>query len=212
MRQFGFEQEFFIRNTAGDLVLAPKNLINVGLDECGYLVEGRGKPHDHPILAAYSLLAANHLMQAALSGAKNPLILVKDLAFTKIPAVLQRKAIRRDGKHSYPENRGNLYGKDYSPSDRWQRAGLHVHFSDFEKTRVFGRTGQSTRSGHHMFQIHRPLDMPRIILALDKAFKEEIKAAKRLLGMYEMKPYGFEYRSLPTTVNVLDVAEFIADM
>jgi hypothetical protein len=99
----------------------------------------------------------------------------------------------------------NLYGLDLPPVRTedtgaiWATAGLHVHFSNPRK--VDGRVGQTVVSEH--------FDFVQIIRDLDKEFKDWIEAAERVPGMYELKPHGIEYRSLPATIDPLLVASFL---
>lgn len=53
------------------------------------------------------------------------------------------------------------------------------------------------------------INIPKIIFYLDAEFAREIKEAKRATGLYQMKSYGFEYRSLPATIDILEVADFL---
>lgn len=193
--RFGFEREYFVRNSVGDFVLVP---LGVPMDDCGYLAEARGEAHSNPLSAAFLLLAEEASVKAKLpKGVK--------LAFidtTEVSDATLRAALRRNGKSAYPHERGNLYGYDYDAGDRLCRAGLHVHFSNIRDV--------ETKSGY-VESIPQIMDMPKIIQLLDKAFKSEIDAAKRIVGCYEMKPHGFEYRSLPASVDPRKVAEVLAN-
>ena len=120
-------------------------------------------------------------------------------ATMRVPQRLLWEALREHGKPSYPQGRGNIYGMDYKPSCRDSRAALHIHFSD---------TYTDAKGDKHC----RIMDMPKIIQKLDGAFKKEIKEAKRLPGFYEMKPHGFEYRSLPCSVDLDEVVKVLKEL
>ena len=55
--------------------------------------------------------------------------------------------------------------------------------------------------------INERLNIPYIVNFLDGAFSGIIKDARRVKGMYELKPWGFEYRSLPAYVSLLVVEQ-----
>jgi len=81
-------------------------------------------------------------------------------------------------------------------------AGCHVHFSrwDTEKERFVWFTDEEIKF---------------LVRKMDDAFKNIIKSTGRVLGEWEpkrsdddtKKPHGFEYRSLPATVDKLKVAK-----
>jgi hypothetical protein len=50
-------------------------------------------------------------------------------------------------------------------------------------------------------------DFVKIVRSLDKIFEKEIKDAKRIPGFYEMKSHGFEYRSLPCSIDLDKVVD-----
>lgn len=77
----------------------------------------------------------------------------------------------------------------YTFLDGYEPAGFHVHFGAY-----------------------CPIDMPLIIKAFDERFKKEILAAQRTLGAYRMKPHGFEYRSLPATIDSIAVTQLLIDL
>jgi hypothetical protein len=206
--RFGFEREYFI-SVAKDRMdvdsdsmlycLCPPELPH---DECGYLAEARGLQQDNPRLAAFALLAEESRMRDKAKKLGVDLLLVDTV---KLPVTLRREALRLHGKEQYPSSRFNMYGKDLPPNDRWDRAGLHVHFSN-EEVRTFNGCKECRPV---TYTIAGMVNIPFIVHTLDKAFEKQIKAARRLPGFYELKPYGFEYRSLPTTVDVVEVARIV---
>lgn len=187
--QYGFEREYFVLKD-GKPTLVPRSLAH---DECGFLAEARGEPHRDPLKAAYLLLAEEDRLKA--EAARLGLELRTVDTWTLNPKLV-RDAIRQFGKGIYPTERGNIYGLDYKVNDARPRAGLHVHFSN--PTIV----GKQT--------VYGSLNIPAIVQKLDKAFGPVIKKAHRIPGLYEMKTWGFEYRSLPTSVNPVAVAKFLA--
>ena len=193
--KYGFEREYFLKRGT-EFVLAPANIPK---DECGYLAEARGEPHREPMAAAFLMLAEESKLDHLAGG-----IQLLPLAYAELPPALIRAALRAHGKNSTPAERGNLYGLDYRDNDKTIRAGLHVHFSNEKE--VTGRDGNSTVLVPQIF------DFVKIIQRLDKAFKSEIKAAKRIPGLYEMKAHGVEYRSLPASVDPRAVARILESL
>ena len=61
-------------------------------------------------------------------------------------------------------------------------AGLHIHYSD-DKKPLYGKRTET------------------IVQRNDAVFAEDIKKGRRIKGEYELKPWGFEYRSCPSNVN-----------
>lgn len=195
--KFGFEKEYFVYAPPNyDYIIVPAGAPK---DECGWLAEARGESHSDPLSAAYLLSKAEADLEIYLGkfGVKLDL----ENSYSKLPKDLVRQATRRFGKNPVGDERRNLYGKDW-PLANIQRAGLHVHFSN--QGFVEGKNGTVPYS--------RFFDPIPIIRALDKKFATAIKANKRIPGEYELKSYGFEYRSLPSNVSAREVALFIREM
>lgn len=187
MKTYGLELEYFIKKN-DQYVPTHKDM---PADSCRYLAEARGDKHEKPREAVHLLIAQMSRLgqQAAKLGYQLELA-----ATAAVDKELLRLIRRRYGKNSAKSYfaHGGCY-KNTNP-----RAGLHIHFGDVSKQRVYH---SSTSASSELTTINQ-LNIPRIIWLLDEAFKDEIKAAKRVKGEYELKPYGFEYRSLPATVNL----------
>lgn len=194
IKTYGFEKEFFLRTREGSLTLAPKT---VSMDACGYLAEARGEPHSDPLTARHMLAAA---VERLVSQARSSAVVLVDSHAEDVPKDLIRQAIRAHGKgraSSFFAHGGVGY-RNTKP-----RAGLHIHFG----TRQEGRHSDGTSYSYTSIT-----NMPRIIYLMDSAFSAEIKAAKRVAGEYEMKPWGFEYRSLPSTVDLDKVVAVLSSI
>lgn len=202
--KYGFEREFFVK-ASGKFVLCPAVMPQ---DDCGYLAESRGVPTTDPLTAAFLLLAEEYKLKA--QAKRNRVVLV-NLDTAVLPPELLRDALRRHGKSPMPVERGNMYGLDYPSDDKFQRAGLHVHFSN-ETLLEINITDSQGNKHYKSTSTSGFIDVPRIIRTLDGAFKKEIEQAERIAGSYELKNYGFEYRSLPASVDVRRVAEVIKEI
>lgn len=187
---FGLEQEFFVKQGENYVLAAP-----LAADACGYLAEARGEPSDDPIQTKHNLLVAVEKLQEEAAKGKKTL----ECAFTaELPKEFLRVARRTFGKgpaHSY------FVSEKVYVSDK-PRAGLHVHFGSTETINYTEHVENSERGIERKREVPVMINIPRIIFMLDKAFKDEIKEAKRVPGEYELKAHGFEYRSLPTTANL----------
>lgn len=215
MKKYGFECEYWVFdvNNLGTPIIVPKSLPS---DECGFLAEVRGEPHSDPLTAAYLFLAEEDRTRMKASNfVAGKCILSTENPTRQLTPEFKREALRRFGKGAYPHERGNLWGKDYSPRDKMSRAGLHVHFSDTKviehkrpiDCRHCGKRINETLD--YKEEIPQQQDMVKIIQTLDRAFASQIKEAKRIPGCYELKTHGFEYRSLPASVSVVEVAKVI---
>jgi hypothetical protein len=197
--QFGFELEFFLTHKKIP-VLIPSAL-RQHADESGWLVEARGKPRSCAIEAAFSLQAAIHKLRNELK-IKGHRLTLKAVERVTFEVVTQARKTFVKGRNLYR----NMYGLDLPPirheenGDIWAKAGLHIHFSNYYEI-------QDEKQCTH--KVHKCLDMTEIIRLLDAEFANEIKTTERVPGMYEFKNHGFEYRSLPATINILEVAEFL---
>lgn len=185
---FGFEMEFFVRK-AGVFTLAE----GLPRDACGYLAEARGENHRDPLSAAYLFKA--EARKLALLAQSMGLELVRQET-ADIPKEQLRIWLRKFGKNS--AHSFFMGGGAYRNNN--PRAGLHIHFGSQRK--IITKDGATET-------VAEITNMPRIIWLMDKEFKEDIKHAKRVPGEYEIKPHGFEYRSLPSIVDVERVAMFI---
>lgn len=192
---FGFEREFFVLKPeqGGEDIVVVAADHNLPHDGCGYLAEARGRPHWCALDAAFSLLADEHTLRGRATR--------DGLKLSPESRKLNRKfkfdAMRKFGKQ--PQT-------DFSMSRRWNStalsyAGLHIHFGS--ELKYTDKDGRERTAGAGLINI------PRIIMALDKEFATVIKAAKRVPGLYKLKDWGFEYRSLPATLDPVVVADFV---
>lgn len=205
MKKIGLEQEFFLLevNQDGSYNLVDVPLLGLPFDECGYLVEARGEPNISAINSAYSLLGAVHKLgdrvEAVCKREERTLYLLPE-SYRKVSPRVRNYFLRKYGKNA--SRTKNLYGK--APSNNsFLKAGLHVHFSDFHIEK--GKDDVE-------IQVHNILDIPTIVRKLDEHFRDEIRSSKRTIGNYEIKSHGFEYRSLPTSIDTIEVAEIAMEI
>jgi len=194
MRKIGIEVEYFLFDKDGNIV-SPSDY-SISQDECGYLAELRCEPGTSVYETFGFYLAEKKRMLEQIKFANNGLSISSE-SHIKIPFRMLRNFQHRYGKNI--ANESNIYHHEYH-SLASQHAGIHVHFSRNEERTI----------GDKSITIYPFYDFIPIITGMDREYKEEIKASKRKPGFYELKSYGFEYRSLPTSVDddfIFDVIE-----
>lgn len=189
--KYGFEKELFVYDAEGKHALAD---MMVPHDACGYLAEARGLPFGDAYEAVGSLIAAEH--KARITAQKYGQFL-ETHGSVVLPAKFRKNCLRRFGKNASQEL--SLTGK-YLPQGPRSYAGLHVHFSNEIEL----------QEGRRKRKVSGFINVPKVIVALDKRFAADIREARRVPGLYEIKPYGFEYRSLPADIDPWVVAAFIS--
>jgi len=188
--KFGFELEAFLCNPAGDFVLAPQG---IPMDDCGWLVEYRGEPAGTATKAAGLLEAERQRVNRKLSLLDLKPVLVP---YAKIDRATKLAARREHTKGLLRYQ--NLYGLKPTTADA---AGLHISFT---KPREINTQQLGT------VVVNQLWDFPQLFRALDQLYAKEIKAAKRRPGFYEIKEdQRIEYRSLPNTVDVWALTDFL---
>jgi hypothetical protein len=201
--KFGFELEAFVFDKEGQPCLVPAGL---PYDECGWLVEVRSEPHDDPSKAIHLLQAETEktIKQAEEKGYR---LLFEPLF--KIPRDLKVSAARRYGKGILQYR--NVYGHEtHKNKTEFATASLHISVTK-EKFFTYYEHAGCKECGHKTlkeFKYQASVDHAKLIGHFDKVFKDEIKAAQRNPGFYEIKGDGrIEYRSLPNNVDLKKVAQ-----
>jgi hypothetical protein len=201
----GFERELFVREidipeSHGPFV----HLYGKGFPTDGnpWLLECRGKAQCTALEAKYSLL----YVQAVEAQKLQKLGFQWDDTVDAILLDRHERAELRRIERKEPMKQFRIGGGIRLPHSGVVTAGLHVHFSWESTSRQFYDRCDSGNGIHYrsVDQVsYYPLNIPRIVYLLDTEFRSVIEDADRQTGLYEMKhPYGFEYRSLPTTVNL----------
>lgn len=189
--EIGLEKEVWLLDQNNKIV--EPAIFSFPNDDFGFLIELRTRPHKaiFPILEDLDSLTKAFKYQAELFNLK--IIEADNMPIDK--KLIEELRI----KYNY-FNLKDLTENIFSGGTRTHAtgiikdnlsAGLHIHFS--RKT----KTGQRVQ-----------LPIFHIVNKMNNEFLEEINKAKRILGEYEIKPYGFEFRSLPSTVNAKKVLEF----
>lgn len=226
MLEFGFELELVVKK--GKAVVMPPT--GFPTDGCAVLVEARGKPSSDPLTAAFSLLEEIERLGAQLPP-KHRLERIDSFPIGELAEAVARTSRKE------PVQQHCIYDPaafQHTPKEEGMvYAGLHTHFSNLRKVHTGMvpskylqelvlllhegaiRVEEFTRRQHSEGTVNEVaglLNIPRIVQQMDAAFEAEIKASNRKPGFYEMKHYGFEYRSLPATINIMKVVKVLKSL
>jgi hypothetical protein len=203
----GLEKEFFLVDDKGQPVDLTE-LRSLPCDECGWLVEARGLPFRNDIIeAVFSLKASIYRIEQELLliNARQKSAGLAELTLTDNPVMKVSRDIRLKCARKFTKSLikyQNFYGYQ-SHRHALTEATAGIHISLTSEVEVY--------HGNEKHIYNRNFDWPQIFVKLDKAFAEEIKAAKRRPGFYELKPDGrVEYRSLPANANLDKVMEVLS--
>jgi len=202
LREIGFEKEYFLVRKNGKLEDPREHGFPV--DDSGYLVEARGKPSSDYYQAVFNLLLEEKKLKDFARKIGLKLVAKPNRKFSLKQALKFFQGFK-------PKDRNNIYGKEL-PEDFFRKtAGLHVHFSEKEPQLFEYEILENSKpvTKHFKYFQYQQLDIPNLVRQLDKAFRKEIKRAKRIEGEYRIKKHGFEYRSLPNDVNIWKVLRVI---
>jgi len=203
--EIGIEREYWLLDKKGRVV--EPELYGFPRDEYGFLVEIRTQPHT----STTSLLDEFRRIFVAHHEQARTLDLHLDSRHTmKLSRDFVEKMRKKYNWNILKNLTANIHsGIEVSHAtgiDDWTNkktirgtAGLHVHFS---RKRIIYRSLRAP--------IVRRIQLPirKIVIAMDARFNNTIALAKRITGEYELKPYGFEYRSLPADITLQPVVKF----
>ena len=196
MIKFGLEKEVFLIDIHSKVpCVVPMTIPH---DNEGVQVEFRGSPHESFTEAVYSLLANENVVTRRIEKEYPNTYALLEEPLMLIPREVKLKARRTYIKETLHYE--NIYGYlNHRQKHNEATAGIHISFTD---ERIFNypvhRKGCDSSDA---FQYNYPMDFVKYIVALDRAFKVEIKRAKRNPGFYEFKSTGrVEYRSLPNNI------------
>ncbi len=202
---FGLEKEFFVyrrivvfpEGEGREYTLASK--YGLPHDDCGYLVESRSRPMNSIVEAVFNLRAQIWEIEKAASIKG---LVLDDTPVMKLPPslLLEARRLHAKGVISYRNYRGHTQHRN---SRSEQTAGLHISITD----------QKFYNYGDKRYEYNTNFDWMAIFWRLDVAFKDEIRAAKRNPGFYEVKSDGrVEYRSLPANVDLDRVINVLHDI
>ena len=196
MLKFGLEKEVFLIDIVSRVpCVVPEKIPH---DNEGVQVEFRGSPHECFTEAVYSLLANENVVTRRIEK-EYP----DTYALLEEPLVLIPKEVKLKARRTYAKeilHYENIYGHlNHRQKHNEATAGIHISFTD---ERIFNyRVHREGFDSSDEFQYNYPVDFVKYIVALDRAFKVEIKVTKRNPGFYEFKSNGrVEYRSLPNNI------------
>lgn len=192
--EIGIEREYFLVDKKGQII-EPK-LFGFPYDEFGFLVEIRTRPHISTKMLMDELMK---LIEVHSAQAKALDFELKLLNAMKLKSSFLKYLSEKYSYSHLKDLTANVYPKvavthatGLDTKKGYGTAGCHIHFS------------RKTLDGRQRVQ----LPIIKIVYAFDARFNREIALANRMAGEYEIKPHGFEYRSLPATINIFSAVEF----
>ena len=193
MKKYGIEVEYFVEKD-GEIQIIPNLNLGLATDEFPVLGEVRSYIRDAAYLAVADIKWQWLEIHDRLEGRG---LKLSQICSTKLTDKIYKELMKVDF-HKGGMKEENLYGKTKKVNLRLITAGTHIHFSDGTEV------GKEEK---HI--VYKQLDIPKMVRQLDHRFQEEIIAAYRQIGWYELKEHGFEYRSLPGTINLDDLSLFV---
>ncbi len=212
---FGLEQEFFFISSFSDSEAGQEVYEvpppNCPRDNAGWLVEARGRPFRDPIESVFSLRAdIDRIERKYCNKRMEGMSLVRDRYLwasdrQKVPMRVKNTCLRKYGLPKKDKLIENLYEEALNDDQlEWDYAGIHINISNM------------INRSHVADTMTEMFDYVPIIRFLDEKFKSQIKNAHRLRGSYSIKELeggpGLEYRSLPTTVDLDEIAAALNEM
>jgi hypothetical protein len=194
MKKYGVEVEYFVEDPKEGVQIIPNLNMSLATDEFPILGEVRSYTREQIYLAIADIEWQLREIEEKLAKRELKLSLASS---TNLTDVMYRNLMKIDF-HKGGVKEENLYGKNKPTKLRLITAGTHIHFSDGTEV---GKEEKRT--------LYVQLDIPKMVRQLDKKFCKEISEAHRQLGWYELKPHGFEYRSLPNNINLKELAQFV---
>lgn len=196
IKEIGVEKEIFLLKNGRIIEPRPYSF---PVDDFEFLVEIRSLPSDR-FYPVYMTLRAQEL-QYSLRANKFGLFLDDEpnmLVETKwVDALWKKYNLYEYSDKDYTKNiydtkkqshHLGVLDTDFKDTKRLT-AGVHVHFSSRDS-----ETGKK-------------IDLPikDIVRRMDEKFHDIITDERRNIGEFEEKSYGFEYRSLPSNIDVYEV-------
>jgi len=188
MDKVGIEKEFWLLNNIN--VIQEPAICGFPYDEFGFLIELRTTPctNTTELLADFQQRLRVLEVKAKMLGFR-----LSDEATMPKPLGLIEYLAPKYRHDSLPDltaniNTGVISSHATGIFEGYLTAGIHVHFSRHDQ---FGRRVQ--------------LPIEKIVRKMDWNFKSIIMKANRILGEYEIKSHGFEYRSLPANAPIEEV-------
>lgn len=192
--EIGLERELFLLDSHKN-IKEPKQF-GFPRDQFEFLVEIRSLPSDR-FYPVYTTMQQEELQYKLRANKFN--MKLCNTPFIYVEKQWVDNLWNKYNLHSFKDYTQNIYGKqDHThhkgvlPAGKDKcklTAGVHVHFSSRDK-----KTGNVIK-----------LPIEKIVSLMDKTFKQEVLESERILGEWEPKTHGFEYRSLPANIDIYKV-------
>jgi hypothetical protein len=193
IKEIGLEREMWLLDSDNRIVEAP--MYNFPADEMGFLVEVRSAWGSIPYFVVDTLKQAEKNEKQKAYNLGFNILLCPEM---KVTDEWQKYIAEKYHHSSFGDTTQNIYGKTEHTHNTGllpgrATAGMHIHFSIFDTDTM-------------KFRDFTKDEIHQIVSELDNTFKDYVVSNKRMLGEWEPKKHGFEYRSLPCIANPLDLA------
>jgi len=205
--EIGIEKEFFLLRKGHfpnlyDRIVEPREY-EFPADAFGFLVELRSEPwmHLNTVKMTWDVTKSYWEHRADKFGME-----LVDMPYLVVPKGKAEYFYDKYGAGRSADLTKNIYetkgshhlGMFFDGDTCRLTAGMHVHFSMRDhKCNVIPFRSE---------QIHE------IVKTMDDAFEKEISDSDRIIGEYEIKQHGFEYRSAPCNVDVYKTLKVAFDV
>lgn len=189
VNKIGIEKEFWLIDVNGNLI--EPNTFKLPHDEFGFLVELRTLPHRHFTALDINFNIELHQIRGLIpddySLLDEPRRHVDSETRTYYATVYQWWKLKDTTANIHS---GVMQSHATGIDGDYGTAGLHIHFSRYADDKRY------------------QLPIVEIVKKMDTKFDKYIRRAKRFSGEFEIKPYGFEYRSLPANAPIDEVVPY----
>jgi hypothetical protein len=191
LNEIGLELEVWLLDKNNN-ILEP-SIFGFPSDEMGFLIELRS---EHSNNVNHVIESLDTLLKINREKAKSLGYQLKILPYMNVSKEFQEYISKKYRHDSLPDYTKNIYNTNLSHHTGFLNdmatAGLHVHFSRREIEKNCSKLLK--------------LPVRSIVFNMDQQFKDIINDTNRILGEYEPKTHGFEYRSLPSNCSIKEVA------
>lgn len=217
IRMIGLESEYILEQRGK--IYSAKELANrtgvpIPYDGCGFLVEIRGKPGRDRFETFGNFMAERKRVWDFIRLANNKIGFESSIfmsSYTNIKlSNKQRMQMSRESEKSGQYEERNVYG--YTKHKKYNLyAGMHVHFSIERVKSTVTSYGIDEAFGKYISseeceKEYALWDFLQLVKDMDEMYRDIIDLHDRNRGFYEMKPYGVEYRSLPTICIIEEIS------
>lgn len=211
IKEVGLEKELFLLK--GNDIVEPAQF-SFPYDEMQFLVEIRSLPSDraYPVITTLYEQELQYQLRANKFGMK-----LNDYPYRFMDSEFVKHIEDTYHIRKFPDFTQNIYNKHgVDGPELYQSHHLGVFPEESTKSPLNGDMLYRLTAGVHVHfssrdsETGKPIELPieNIVKQMDESFAGDIEKTKRIKGEWEPKlNYGFEYRSLPSNVDIVKVVK-----